>query len=277
MPQHSPGMATPSDHSVIWASASASMPTTLDRPHDVPRPESVDEISRWAGSEDLRRTELVYAPVFWVFLPLAVIGFLIYQMITDPTSAGWSITANGASRDTWLAWVPWLAWIGVTVWLLIAVGVLLLRLSALRDLRVENAWVYGHGVAHSIHRACIDYDDGEARWATYIALDHRLDDGQAATIHAAFELWLFQAGLPPSGSKPISSETLFGEQAQGGYFILHLPVSTTAGETTAHKWLLITQPQDDERDVIVTPVPIPKKLAKIRRTLHRKAARRSAS
>ncbi|WP_165646455.1 hypothetical protein [Mycobacteroides abscessus] len=253
------------------------MPTTLDRPHDVPRPESVDEISRWAGSEDLRRTELVYAPVFWVFLPLAVIGFLIYQMITDPTSAGWSITANGASRDTWLAWVPWLAWIGVTVWLLIAVGVLLLRLSALRDLRVENAWVYGHGVAHSIHRACIDYDDGEARWATYIALDHRLDDGQAATIHAAFELWLFQAGLPPSGSKPISSETLFGEQAQGGYFILHLPVSTTAGETTAHKWLLITQPQDDERDVIVTPVPIPKKLAKIRRTLHRKAARRSAS
>ncbi len=277
MPQHSPGMATPSDQPQIWASASESMPTTPDRPRDVPRPESVDEVSRWAGSEDLRRTELVYAPVFWVLLPLAVIGFLIYQMITDPTGAGWSITANGASRDTWLAWVPWLAWIGVTVWLLTAIGVLLLRLSALGDLRAENEWIFEQGVAHSIHRACIDYDDGEARWATYIALDYRLDDQRAARIHAAFELWLFQAGLPPSGSKPISSTTLFGEQAQGGYFILHLPVSTTAGETTAHKWLLITQPQDDERDVIVTPVPIPKKLAKIRCTLHRKAARRSAS
>lgn len=79
------------------------------------------------------------------------------------------------------------------------------------------------------------------------------------------------------GLKPISSETLFGPQAKGGYFILHLPVSTIAGDTTEHQWMLITQPQEYERDVIVTPVPVPKKLARIRRRLHRKTERRSTS
>lgn len=277
MPQHTPGMASPSDHAGMWASVSASMPTTLDRPRDVPRPESVNEVTRWAGSEDLRRTELVYAPVFWVILPLAAIGFLIHQTITDPTGAGWSITINGESRNSWPAWVPWLAWIGVSIWLLIAVGVLLLRLSVLRDLRDESEWIFEHGLAHSIHRSSVDYDDGEARWATYIALDHRLDDQQATRIHAAFEEWLSQAGLPPSGSKPISSETLFGAEAKGGYFILHLPVSQTAGVTADHRWMLITEPHDDESDVIVTPVPVPKRLARIRRRLHGKSERRSAS
>lgn len=267
----------PDESAAIWAPLGTSLPARVDRPCDVPRPESVEEVARWAGSEDLRRVELVYAPAFWVLLPLTAIAFLTHQAITDPTGAGWSITINGESHDSWPGWVPWLAWIGVSVWLLIAVGVLLLRLSVLRDLRAENEWIFEHGVAHSIHRASVDYDDGEARWATYIALDHRLDDRQAATIYAAFEQWLSPAGLPPSGSKPISSEVLFGAQAKGGYFILHLPVSMAAGDTTEHEWMLITEPQDDESDVVVTPVPTPKKLVKIRRKLHRKAARRNAS
>ncbi|ASO21775.1 hypothetical protein FHR81_003424 [Actinoalloteichus hoggarensis] len=206
---------------------------------------------------------------------LAGTAFLIHQTITDPTGTSWNITIDGESHDSWPTWVPWLAWIGVSVWLLIAVGVLLLRLSVLRDLHSENAWIYEHGVAHSIHRASVDHDDGEAGWATYIALDHRLDDHHAARIHDAFEQWLSPARMPPSGSGPLSSATLFGPQAAGGYFLVRLPVSTIAGDTTEHRWMLVTAPRDGEGDVIVTPVPVPKKLTRIRATLRRKAARRS--
>lgn len=275
MQQHTE--AAPGDQAGIWADVLASKPAPLDRPRDVPRPESVAEVARWAGSEDLRRTELVHAPVFWVLLPLAAIAFLVYQAITDPTGAGWSITINGESRDSWPAWVPWLAWVGVSVWLLAAVGVLLLRLSILRDLHSENEWIYEHGVAHSIHRASVDYDDGEASWATYIALDHRLDDRQAARIHSAFEKWLSKAGVPPARSEPTSSAALFGAQAEGGLFILHLPVSAIAGATTEHEWMLITERRGGASDLIVTPVPVQKKLARIRRKLRRKAERRSMS
>ncbi|WP_341258324.1 MULTISPECIES: hypothetical protein [Gordonia] len=197
----------------------------LERPSVVPGPESAVEVGRWADSEDLRRTELVYAPAFWVLLPLAAIAFLVHQAVTDPTGAGWNIAFNGESRDTWPSWVPWGAWIGVSVWLLAAIGVLLFRLSILRDLQAENRWIYEHGVAHSIHRASIDYDDGEDTWATYIALDHRVHDKQAETIHRAFEEWLRSTGLPPAGSAPISSAALFGPQMKGGYFILHPPMS----------------------------------------------------
>ncbi|WP_449276723.1 hypothetical protein [Leucobacter sp. GX24907] len=266
------------DHSWIWANALASKPPTLDRPREVPLPESIAEVSRWAGSEDSRRVELVYAPVFWVFLPLAAIGFLIFQTVADPTGSGWSITINGENRDTWPGWVPPLAWVGVSVWLLVAVGVLLFRLSLLRDLHAENEWIFAHGVAHSIHRASADYDDGEARWATYIALDHRLDEEQASRIHAAFEAWLAREDLPPSGSKPISSQALFGAQAAGGYFILRLPVSAIAGTTAEQQWMLITEPRenaDSSGGVIITPVPVPKKLERIRRKLLRRAERRA--
>lgn len=260
-------------HSAIWASVPASSWPRVARPSDAPRPESVGEIAAWSGSEDFRRTQFVYAPVFWVLLPLAALGFLIQQTITDPAGTGWNITINGESRDSWPAWVPWLAWGGVGVWLLIAIGVLVLRLSVLRDLHAENEWVFEHGVAHSIHRASIDDNDGEGLWATYIALDHRLDDRRAARIYHAFERWLAQGGMPPSGSKPISSATLFGSDAEGGYFILHLPASQTSGEAVQHQWMLITQPRDEEGDVIVTPVPVAKKLVRIRRKLHRRRRR----
>jgi len=279
MGQHTLTRADSPDHSWIWSNALASGPPLLARPRDAPEPESVDEVARWAGSEDSRRVELVYAPVFWVFLSLTAIGFLIFQTVTDPTGSGWNITINGESRDTWPAWVPPLAWVGVSVWLFVAVGVLLFRLSLLRDLHAENEWIFEHGVAHSTHRSSVDYDDGEARWATYIALDHRLDDRQAARIHAAFEEWLAREGLPPSGSKPISSQALFGAQAAGGYFVLHLPVSAIAGDTAEHQWIVLTEPRqnaDSSGGVIVTPVPVPKKLERIHRKLRRRAERRAS-
>lgn len=150
-----------------------------------------------------------------------------------------------------------------------------MRLSILRDLRAESRRIYRHGVAHSIHRASVDFDDGEGRWATYIALDHRLDDTQAARIFQAFDQWLHEAGMPPQGSDPISSDTLFGARAAGGYFMLYFPGSQTAGETTEHQWVLITEPHAEDDYAIFTLVPTPKTIARIRRRLHRRA-RRSA-
>lgn len=237
MSQHRSISAVPDDHAGTWANTVTSRPRGLDRPGDVSRPESVEEVSRWAGSADLRRTQFVHAPVFS------------------------------------------LVWVGIVIWLFIAIGVFLSQLSVLRDLRVEKEWIFEQGVAHSIHRASVDYNDGEDNWATYIALDHRLDDQQAARIHAAFEQWVSDAGVPPARSELISSQALFGAQAAGGYFILHLPVSTVAGATTDHAWMLIPEPQDNESDGIVTPVPVPvpKKHARIRRRLRRQTERRGAS
>lgn len=260
-----------------WERATGAYSRDIVRPIDVPRPESVEEVSRWAGHQGFRRTELVYAPVFWVVLPLAAIGLLIHQAITDPTGANVSITIDGESVDSWPAWLLWLFWGGAGIWLLVAIGVLLLRLSVLSDLQSENEWAYEHGAAHSLHRTSVDYDDGEAGgWPTYIALDHRLDDQKAARIHDAFEQWLSSVGLPPSGSDPISSATLFGAQAKGGYFILHLPVSETAGVTTRYRWMLIAEPREGEGELIVIPVPVNKQLQRIRAKLQRKTRRRGA-
>ncbi|MGO2110476.1 MAG: hypothetical protein ACTH31_02570 [Pseudoclavibacter sp.] len=259
----------------VWERASVVPTARLTRPIDVPRPESVKEVAAWAGSEGFQRTELIYAPVFWVLLPLTALGFVIQQTIADPTGAGWSITINGEHVDSWPAWMLWLIWAGVIIWLVVAAGVLLLRLSILPDIRAENQWIFERSVAHSLHRASVDYDDGEASgWATYIALDHRLDDQRATRVHVAFEEWLSVSGLPPSGSGPISSATLFGTQAHGGYFFLHLPVSQTAGATTEHRWMLISDPRDEDGDVIVTPVPVGKQLRKLRAKLRRRAEKR---
>ncbi len=254
---------TTGSYAEIWARVLTGRPRAVQRPGPAPRPESVDEVAAWAGSEDFRRTQFIHAPVFWVALPVVALGFLIWGIVTDP--------ADGQP------WNFWLVWVAVGVWLLVAVGVLLLRQSVWRDLGVENQWILQRGIAHSIHRASVDYDDGEAGgWATYIALDHRLEDRHAARIHEAFEQWLRLPGLPSSGSGPISSESLFGSAATGGYYFLHLPVSQTAGEDTEHQWLLITEPRDgDDDEVIVTPVPVRKQLTKIRAKLRRRAEKRS--
>ncbi len=263
---------SPDEQAESWAAALASRPRRLIRPTDVPRPESADEVARWAGREDLRRTQLVYAPVFWVVLPLAAATVLVWGTITDP-GAGWTGDLFDSEADG-QPWNFWLVWVAVGVWLLIAVGVLVLRLSVLRTLRVENQWVFERGVAHSIHRTAVDRDDGEGRWATYVAIDHRVDDRRAARIHAAFEHWLAQEGPPASGSAPLSSTALFGAQAAGGYFLPSLPVSETSGETTTYEWMLITPPGATIDETIVTPVPRQKHLQRLRR-LRRATARRA--
>lgn len=265
--------AMPNSADSAWSMA-ASPRRGLNRPRDVPRPESVEEVARWAGSGDLRSTQLVHAPLFWVALPLVAVSALIWGTTVDP-GEGW--TGNLFDDDfDGQPWNAWVVWVAVGVWLFVAVGVLVLRLSVLNDLRAENEWIFRHGIAYSIHRASADLDDGEATgWPTYIALDHRLDEERAARIHRAFELWLAQSGMPPSGSKPITSTSLFGAHVAGGYFVLHLPVPQTAGVTAEHRWILITETQDAGEDLIMTPVPVPKKLHKIRRRLHQRAARRS--
>ncbi|WP_353115173.1 hypothetical protein [Microbacterium sp.] len=247
------------------------MQRDIVRPVDVPRPESVAEVATWAGSEDLRTTHFIHAPVVWVLLPLAALGFLIWGSITSPNEGpSGDLFADDGIGSLWL-------YVAASVWLLVAIGVLIRRLVLFHGLREENEWIFQHHVAHSIHRTSFDRDDGEGSWATYIALDHRIDDRRATGICEAFEEWLRTKGLPPSGSEPISSATLFGPQLAGGYFFLHLPVSQTAGETTKHEWLLITpsheHDESDADEVIVTPVPPRKRLQKIRARLHRKAER----
>lgn len=243
------------------------------RPVNVPRPESVAEVAKWAGSEDLRTTHFIHAPFVWVLLPLAALGFLVWGSITSPYEGPTGgFFADDDSGSLWL-------YIAVSVWLLVAVGVLVRRLFLFHGLREENEWIFQHHVPHSIHRTSLDRDDGDSGgWATYIALDHRINDQCATEICEAFERWLRTTGLPPSGSEPISSATLFGPQLAGGWFFLHLPVSQTAGETTEYEWMLITEPRESEGsdavDVIVTPVPPRKRLQRMRARLRRKAERR---
>ena len=164
----------------IWAQVMADRPNGPARPGEVPVPESIEEVTAWAGKEDSRRVELIYAPIFWVVLPVAALGGMIWGSIADPRD-GWTGTFLPVENNE----PPWnfgLGWAAVTVWLLIMVGVLVVRLSVFRGLRAENRWVFEHGVPYSIHRSSVDYDDGETSgWPTYIALNHRLD-GSVAKI-----------------------------------------------------------------------------------------------
>ncbi|MFC0673015.1 hypothetical protein [Brachybacterium hainanense] len=259
----------------IWERVTAGPVPGISRPGPAPRAESVEEVAAWAGSEDFRRTTLVTAPVVWVLLPITALGFLVQQAVTDPTGRGGNASFFGETVHAWPVWFVWLIWIAVGIWLLVSVCVLALRLSVWRDLSRENRWIHERSVAHSIHRASVSYDDGEGgAWATHIALDHRLDDGHAARIHEAFEQWLLENSAPP-GSGPISSEDLFGAAAKGGYYILHMPLPQTAGEPVEHQWLLITEPRAEGGDVLVTPVPVPAKLRRIRATLRRRDERRA--
>ncbi|MGI8306936.1 hypothetical protein [Saccharopolyspora hattusasensis] len=82
----------------------------LDRPREVPRPESVDEVAKWEDPDGLGRTELIYAPTFWVLLPLAALGYLIWGTITDPGD-GWTgnLFDDSPSGNLWNYWLIWAA------------------------------------------------------------------------------------------------------------------------------------------------------------------------
>lgn len=258
--------------SPVWASAMAVRFRRVGGRTDPPRPESVEEVALWTRSE-IRRVDLIYAPVFWVLLPIAALGYLIWGISAD-ASEPWM--GSLLQDDTGEPWNFWETWIGVGIWFLVTVGILIMRLRRLPDVQVRNRWIFEHGVAHSAHRTSVDYDDSDVgRQPTYIALDHRLDDRAAARIYEAFEIWLEAGGMPPSGSGPISSATLFGAQAKGGYFFIHIPIDESAGRSAQHRWMLITEPRDGEAAVIVTPIPARTDFHEVRDKARLRAARRA--
>lgn len=244
--------STDGSYPSAWASAMAVRFRRVGGRSDPPRPESVEEVALWEriGS---RRVDLIYVPAFKVLVPVVALGYLIWGALTYPGEA-W--TGSLLQDDSGELWVFWEAWIGVGIWLLIAACALALRLSVYSDLHAEDQWIFEHGVAHSLHRTSVDYDDSEVGMQpTYIALDHRLDNRTAAQIHEAFEIWLRAGNMPPSGSAPISSTTLFGAQADGGYFFLHVPFDDSPDGSAHHRWLLITKPRDSDESVTVTTIP----------------------
>ncbi|MGV2983158.1 hypothetical protein ACNPNP_05555 [Microbacterium sp. AGC85] len=270
------GASTDGSYPSAWQNALAVRFRRVGGRSDPPRPESVEEVALWEGIGS-RRVDLIYVPAFKLLLPLVALGYLIRGTLTNP-GEGW--TGSLFQDDSGDLWAFWEAWIGVGIWLLTTAGALALRLSAYPDLRVEDQWIFEHGVAHSLHRTSVDYDDSEVGpRPTYIALDHRLDNRTAAQIYEAFEIWLRAGHMPPSGSEPISSTTLFGAQAEGGYFFLHVPFNEFPDGSAQHRWMLITKPRDGEESVIVTTIPARTDFQKVRdraRHMREKARLRAA-
>lgn len=268
----------PGDPRATWASASTGSVSPLARSRDVPRPESVAEVAKWEDPNGFGRTELYYAPSFWVFLPVAALGFLIWGTITDPGD-GW--TGNLFDDDTTgNLWNYWLIWVGVSVWLLIAIGVLALRVSITSEVRADNEWIYQKGVPVSIHRSPYDRAGGEGEtWPTFIGIDHSVSDEKAARIHHALYAWLSSQevqGELDSGamreSPVIASRELFGDQAAGGYYISSIPGFGSDSYFAAHEWVLLTEPRDpDAAEMSVTTIPLEETRQKIRKKLRRKA------
>lgn len=268
----------PGDVRGIWARASRGYLRPMTRPHDVPRPESVAEVARWEDPDGFGRTELYHAPIFWVCLPLAALGFLIWGMVTDPGD-GWA--ADPFDDSGGQIWNSWLAWVAVAVWLLIATGILLLRVGITSEVRADNEWIFQHGVPCSIHLSPFARSGGEGEsWPTFIGIDHRLSDEHAASIHQAFHDWLSDPevqGELDSGSLQtrdvIASEELFGGAAAGGYYLSSLPGFGSASDFAAHEWALLTAPREAGGDMSVTAVPREEKRARIRRKVRARSAR----
>lgn len=239
-----------------------------------PRPESVAEIAKWEDPDSFGRTELYYAPIFWVCLPLIALGFLIWGIVTDP-GEGW--TGNLFDEDaSGNLWNFWLIWVAVIVWLLIAIGVLVFRASLTSDVRAENEWIFEHGVPCSIHRSPHLRRGAEGGgWATLIAIDHRLPDDEAARIYRALHAWLsddeVDADLDDEVMRErtvLSSREIFGDAAAGGYYVESSSGLSTASDIDAHRWVLITEPRDKASGrLTVTTVPTDAKRQKIRRKL----------
>lgn len=267
----------PGDPRAVWTRALKDPARPLRRPRKPPRPESVAEVARWEDPDGFGRTELYYAPSFWVFLPLVALGVLIWGIITDPGD-GW--TGNLFDEDTsGNPWNFWLVWVAVAIWLLIAIGVLVLRVSLTSAVRADNQWILQHGVPCSIHRSPHLRSGGEGEaWPTLIGIDHRLADEQAARIHRALHDWLsdneVRADLDGGIMRDrtvLSSREIFGDQAAGGYYIESSAGLSMASDFDTHEWVLITEPRDPESGQLsVTTVPREEKLQKIRRKLRAK-------
>lgn len=275
----------PGDPRGVWMRAHKGPVPSLERSSDVPRPESVDEVAKWDDPDGFGRTELYHAPIFWVCLPLAALGVLIWGTITDPGD-GW--TGNLFDDDsTGNLWNYWLVWVAVAVWLLIAIGVLLVRVAVAAEVRRDNQWIYEHGVPWTVHVSPLARSGGEGEtWPTFIGIDHRVPDEQAARIHAALRSWLSDAEVqweldsgPLQRRSVIRSEELFGDDVTGGCYIAAVPGFGSTDYFAAHEWVLLTEPRDrdgdrdDADEPTVTTVPLPEKRQKIRRKLRAKSAR----
>ncbi|OFV76952.1 hypothetical protein [Rhodococcus erythropolis] len=156
---------------------------------DVPRPESVDEVARWEDPDRLGRTELVTHRCSGRSSPSPRSATWSRGTITDPGD-GWTgdLFDDSASGNLWNFWLVWAA---VALWLLIAAGVLVARLGQLSQVRADDQWLHQHGVPCSLHRSPYAADDGEGgSWTTFIAIDHRTPDEQAARIHRSLHDWL---------------------------------------------------------------------------------------
>lgn len=271
----------PGDPRGVWARAHRGLAPSIERSSDVPRPESVEEVAKWEDPDSFGRTELYHAPIFWVCLPLAALGFLIWGTITDPGD-GW--TGNLFDDDsTGNIWNYWLVWVAVAIWLLIAIGVLVLRVYVASEVRADNRWIYQHGAPWTIHVSPLARSGGEGEtWPTFIGIDRRMPDEKAARIHAALRSWLSDAEVQhelDSGSlqtrSVIRSEELFGDDAAGGCFISSVPGFGSADHFAAHEWVLLTEPRDGQGgEPTVTTVPLEEKRQKIRRKLRAKSAGR---
>lgn len=281
MEQHCSEKHWPGDHEATWALTSSQTVPSVTRASNVPYPESVEEVAKWEDPDGFNRTELVYAPILWLLFPIAALGYLIYETITDPTGSEWSITVNDENVDAWPEWMLWLIWIGVFVWLLIAIGILVFRRQLIAEAHADNEWIYRHGIVYSVHRSPYDSNDGEGgTWPTFIALDHRLPDDSAARIHFGLKSWLsnrevqeYLGSSSAGAATVISSTDLFGIDATGGYYLHSIPGFGTAADFEAHDWVIITPPRGDDQIPTITKVPQEKRLQRIRTRLRRRAAR----
>ncbi|QPZ37981.1 hypothetical protein [Paramicrobacterium chengjingii] len=252
--------ATPQD---IWAGMSQPAPV-IRGAEPAPRPESVHEVRLWEDSDSFARTELIFAPIFWVCLPVAAIGLLWFLTVNDSSDAG---------PDGFF----WVLWVAVFVWLLVSVGVLVHRFSIRKEDLVSHERIYRHGVLCTLHRAPWDRSGGEGDSSpTFIALDSRLDDRAAARIHRAFHTWILAVTAVDTSclDEILPAEQLFGREAQGGWYLPFVSGFGTAEDFAAHQWVLVTAPEDPEAALpIVTTVPQGKAFRRMRAKARRQIER----
>jgi len=252
----------PADPQRIWAETSHP-PPLVRRSGAAPRPESVQEVRLWEDSDSLARTELIAAPIFWVFLPVAAIGLLWFLTVNESSDSG----PGG------LFWVPWAA---ALVWLLVAIGVLVHRLGIRKADLSEHERIYRDGVLCTLHRAPWDLSGGEGESSpTFIAVDQRLDYRAAARIHKALRAWITAVAAMDASclDEIVAAEQLFGAEARGGWYLPHARGFADGSDVPADQWVLVTPPSDPEDPrTLVTTVPRGKSFRRMRAKARRQAA-----
>ena len=253
----------PADPQGIWAGM-AHPARVVRRTADAPWPESVKEVRLWEDSDSFARTQLIVAPIFWVCLPVAAIGFLWFLTVNDSSDAG---------PDGFF----WALWVAAFIWLLVSIGVLVHRLSIRKDDLASHERIYRHGVLCTLHRAPWDRSGGEGdTYPTFIALDHRLDDHGAARIHQALRTWITAVTTIDTSclDEVVPAEQLFGTEAEGGWYLPSISGFGTAEDFAAYQWVLITAPKDSEAaHLMVTTVPQGKVFRRMREKAHRQVER----